>query len=138
MKFYIATQYVRKDFDILTGFMTEKQKTFLNALLALVTLLLTGFLWRRPFVLVPLLALIAVAMVRIEKHKSAIYIYVVAFCAGPLSEALVIYFGAWAYAEPYILGVPLWLPFIWGNAGLFIHRLNQYVRSRVVSIDNYT
>lgn len=112
--------------------MTEKQKTFLNALLALATLLLTAFLWRRPFVLVPLLALAGLAMVRIEKHKSAVYIYIVAFCAGPLSEALVIYFGAWAYAEPYMFGVPFWLPFIWGNTGLFINRLSQFVRSRVV------
>ena len=44
----------------------------------------------------------------------------VGFVFGPLAEGLAIQTGAWAYASPSVLGIPLWLPFVWGNAALFI------------------
>lgn len=39
---------------------------------------------------------------------------------GALAEAGAIASGAWAYTVPVAVGVPLWLPAIWGIAALFI------------------
>jgi hypothetical protein len=33
---------------------------------------------------------------------------------------IAIYFGAWNYSHPDFLGIPYWLPFVWGNASLYI------------------
>ena len=38
---------------------------------------------------------------------------------GALCESLCIYFGVWEYAVHSFLNIPLWLPFLWGNAALF-------------------
>lgn len=109
--------------------MSESKKTALNFLLAAATLLLTAFFWTTPLMLSVFLFVVAVVMLIVEKRRSAIFVYIVIFMLGPLSEALVMRFGAWSYAEPHLLGFPIWLPFIWGNAGLFINRLSFYIRS---------
>jgi len=35
---------------------------------------------------------------------------------GPIGEIVLISYGVWAYANPSFLGIPLWMPFVWGNA----------------------
>ncbi|PJE64915.1 MAG: hypothetical protein COU90_00145 [Candidatus Ryanbacteria bacterium CG10_big_fil_rev_8_21_14_0_10_43_42] len=110
--------------------MIERNKTILNGLLTITTLLLTSFFWRQPFVLVVLLLAVGIGMMMTERYKSAIIIYIVAFLFGPLSEALVIHYGAWSYTEPHIFNFPIWLPFVWGNAGLFLNRVNNHIRLR--------
>ena len=37
--------------------------------------------------------------------------------------------GAWAYDSPQLLGIPIWLPFVWGNAGLFILNMAELWKS---------
>lgn len=117
--------------------MRERNKTALNGFLTVTTLLLTSFFWQRPLLLMFLLCAVGVAMVITEQHKSAIPIYVVAFLFGPLSETPVIYFGAWSYAEPHIGNIPIWLPFVWGNAGLFLNRVNNHIRLRFNTYPTY-
>jgi len=36
-----------------------------------------------------------------------------------------IYFGAWSYANPTMLGIPLWLPLAWGIAAVFVKRVAE-------------
>jgi hypothetical protein len=43
--------------------------------------------------------------------------------AGPAAEALISAAGAFDYAEPDFAGIPMWLPALWANGGLFIRRL---------------
>jgi hypothetical protein len=111
--------------------MRERNKTVLNGLMTATTLLLTSYFWQQSFILTILLIIIGAGMVIAEQHRSAIVIYIVAFLFGPLSESLVIYFGAWSYAEPHIFNFPIWLPFVWGNAGLFLNRVNNHLRLRM-------
>ena len=80
--------------------------------------------------LVIFLLVVGIGMMILEQHRSATIVYGIAFIFGPLSEALVIHFGAWSYAEPHIFNFPMWLPFVWGNAGLFLNRANVHVRLR--------
>ena len=47
----------------------------------------------------------------------------VAAVAGPLAEAVISAAGAFDYSEPDLAGIPLWLPLLWANGGLFIRRL---------------
>jgi len=43
--------------------------------------------------------------------------------AGPAAEILIAATGAFDYADPGLAGIPLWLPALWANGGLFIRRL---------------
>jgi hypothetical protein len=47
----------------------------------------------------------------------------IAAVAGPLTEALLAAAGAFDYADPDFAGIPLWLPALWANGGIFIRRL---------------
>jgi hypothetical protein len=47
----------------------------------------------------------------------------VAAVAGPAVEAVISATGAFNYADPDLAGIPMWLPALWANGGLFIRRL---------------
>ncbi len=107
----------------------ETRKAIYNFSLSLATLLVTAIFWRNIWLTVLLLFLFGILMMRIENDKSVIFIYTVSFIFGALSEILVINVGsAWQYTSKQIFGIPFWLPFIWGNVGLFINRLNLFVK----------
>ena len=55
-------------------------------------------------------------------RRSDVFFYAAGFVLGPLGEMMAVHFGAWQYAKPFFL-VPIWLPFLWGIAGLFVKRL---------------
>lgn len=47
----------------------------------------------------------------------------IAAIAGPVVEAVISAIGAFDYADPDFAGIPMWLPALWANGGLFIRRL---------------
>jgi len=47
----------------------------------------------------------------------------IAGIAGPAAEAALSAAGAFDYADPELAGIPVWLPLLWANGGLFIRRL---------------
>jgi len=91
-----------------------------NATLGLATLLLTSVLWRYPVALTSLSILTGAAIYALRPSRTSLCVYATGFVFGPLAEGLAIQTGAWEYASPSVLGIPLWLPFVWGNAALFI------------------
>ncbi len=98
----------------------DRTKALLNAMLALATLLLTSVLWRHPLALTALLVATGVAIYALRPSRTSACVYAVGFVFGPLAEGFSIHTGAWEYASPSVLGIPLWLPFVWGIAALFI------------------
>lgn len=103
--------------------MSESKKFFVSSALALSTMVATALFYHNTFILIPLLAIIGAMMLFPEFKKIDFFFYVLVFTLGPLAESLVISFGGWSYTMPQLLGFPLWLPFVWGNAGIFIKRL---------------
>ena len=98
----------------------DAQKALINAALALATLLLTSVLWRTPVALTALLILTGVAIYALRPSRTSAFVYLIGFLFGPLAEGVSIRTGAWEYASPTFLGIPVWLPFVWGIAALFI------------------
>jgi hypothetical protein len=47
----------------------------------------------------------------------------IAAVAGPAVEAALSGAGAFDYADPDFAGIPMWLPALWANGGIFIRRL---------------
>lgn len=83
-------------------------------------------LWESPHVLmIALFVLYGFWQSLVLKERSYIYIFVIAGVFGPLAEIIAIYAGAWQYSLPQLLGIPLWLPPLWGLAGVFLVRIWQ-------------
>jgi hypothetical protein len=109
--------------------MSDRKKFALNAALALATLFLTAILWRYPVALVALLLVTAAAIFRIRPNASSAIVYLTGFVFGPTAEAASITTGAWEYDSTFVFGIPVWLPFVWGNAALFIQNMAELWKS---------
>jgi uncharacterized protein DUF2878 len=72
--------------------------------------------------LVGLLVLLAVRLTFGEVRGDWAFA-LVAGVVGPAAEAIIHATGAFDYTEPDFLGIPMWLPALWANAGLSIRRI---------------
>ncbi len=54
-------------------------------------------------------------------------VYVTLFLIAILTETLCVYLGIWSYSMTGLFGVPLWVPFMWSNSGLFVIELKEAV-----------
>ncbi len=108
-------------------------KFIINLILALLTMVFTLIFWQNTLLLIVLLVLIGIAMYIINPQKISIWVYMITIIFGPLSEIIAMRSGAWFYADPYILGIPLWLPFVWANTGLFILNTSDFIRTSIKS-----
>ena len=113
-------------------FKLTPKELFLHAatgLLAVACLAVVSVFWKAPALLLLVLAAIAASMIFIGgERKRDLALFVLVSVWGAFSEAIAIHYGAWSYPEPSFLGIPLWLPFVWGIAGIFIKRLYQAIR----------
>jgi 1,4-dihydroxy-2-naphthoate octaprenyltransferase len=89
---------------------------------ALCALLAVSFLWQSPVVLTLLLLCIS-SFYLYSGPKADIAFFIIGGIAGSVSEMIAMRTGAWSYADPTAFGIPMWLPVLWGIAGLFIIRL---------------
>jgi hypothetical protein len=76
--------------------------------------------WAHPILLTALLLTIAAVMLCARRSINDTLLVVCCGGLGALAEAGAIASGAWAYTVPIAVGVPLWLPAIWGIAALFM------------------
>ena len=90
----------------------------------LVAIALVCLLWARPMVLALCFVVMSFLVLRRWHTRSDLFIYAVGFVLGPGGEMVAIHFGAWEYAEPFLL-VPLWLPPVWGVAAVVMRRLAE-------------
>lgn len=83
-------------------------------------LLLAGLLWPRPYWMAALGALLSVVVLRQWSSREDLLYYFVPFVLGPTGEMVAVRLGAWSYTNTPL--IPLWLPFLWGLAGVFMRR----------------
>lgn len=112
----------------------ELRKFLLTSLLAFATLITVSIFSDNQLVCFVLLLCLSLLMLSIEWNWKNVLLFLIILISGPLAESLPIYYGAWTYSNPVILGLPIWLPFVWGNAGLFIIRLSALVYSNRKSL----
>jgi hypothetical protein len=108
---------------------SELKKFILTCPLALLTLVVPSFLSVNQILSAVLLICISILMLSLEWNRKYLILFLAVSISGPIAEAVAIYFGAWAYTKPLFIGIPIWLPFVWGNAGLYIARLKSLIYS---------
>jgi len=90
------------------------------------TIASVALLWENPILLSA--ELLALSTLRLMHRKSNAELKLFLFCGigGAAAESFLVNFGIWKYAFPNALGIPLWLPILWGITGLCIlGRYNQ-------------
>jgi len=95
-------------------------------LLYALCVVLASALWSRPVTLTACYVLVSILALLKWHTKADVVSYVVAAVLGPAGEAVVVHYGAWAYAKPILL-IPVWLPLVWGIVGFFLRRFTWTV-----------
>ena len=104
-----------------------------SCVLAMVSLFSVSLFWKSPLELTWILIAVSILMLLVWKSRDDTITFFICGIAGALSESLAIAFGAWTYAFPSIIGIPFWLPFLWGIAALFMKRISFEVHDFINS-----
>ncbi len=80
-------------------------------------------LWRHNTVLLAVTALMCALALRLWHTPFDLILLLVIGGLGTVAEALFVRVGIWEYANPTILGMPLWFPFAFGTTGMIGGRL---------------
>jgi hypothetical protein len=103
------------------------KKFVISTILALAILLATSFFWNQPLIATGVLIVLSVLMFLVEPKGSNAILYFFGFIFGPVSEAIAVHFGTWNYTLPLVVGIPMWLPLVWGDCGLYIVRAKALI-----------
>jgi len=76
------------------------------------------FFWKKTVFLFALLVIISFLKHRVIPIKRESDIFVISGLIGSLGESFIITGGAWSYANYQLLNFPIWLPLLWGIAGI--------------------
>ena len=86
-------------------------------------------LWEYNLLLLVLMAVECGIALALWHTRIDICFFLVIAVLGSLAEAVFVYFGVWEYANPTILGVPIWFPLAFGTTGLIGGRLARTMTS---------
>jgi len=101
--------------------MSRRTRVLLHLLTALISFfvlaMLAASLWRSTLLLTAIYLIASIAVLARWHRVDDLAYFVTPFVAGPCGELLAVQSGAWRYAGAG-LGIPVWLPFAWGLAGI--------------------
>lgn len=84
-----------------------------------------GILFLRSYPYILLIALLFMVLVRLIffHHSLDEYYFILGACLGATAELLMSYAGFYLFSETDFLGMPTWLPLLWGNGALALRRV---------------
>jgi hypothetical protein len=94
-----------------------KFKIISSALIFLFTLISVALLWEYPLILTTILILLSIILLTIVRARLIKNYFTCAFL-GAFSEIIAIRANTWEYNSHQFLGIPIWLPVLWGIAGV--------------------
>ncbi len=106
---------------------STKKEIILESFLLLAGILSLIIFYQSNFLLMFILIFLGGGSLFLWREKEDIYFFTVGFIIGPFVEVISIYFGVWKYANPTVLGMPIWLPFAWGFVVLLITRITKTI-----------
>ncbi|MBI5046950.1 hypothetical protein HZC07_04445 [Candidatus Micrarchaeota archaeon] len=102
-----------------------------TGLVAFISLFLTTLLWQQPVLLTVLLGILIAFVLLLWKNEQDLWLFLFAMIAGPLFDFVATATNTWQYGKADFFGVPLWLPFLYGLAGVYIVKVAQEIRRQL-------
>ena len=97
---------------------------FLAAFVAFVLLIsFVMLLWRNNLLLFVVMLVECVIALALWHERIDVSFFLVIAVFGTMAELAFVRVGVWQYANPTLLGIPLWFPFAFGTTGLIGGRL---------------
>lgn len=90
----------------------------ISGMVLLLTVLVTSLLWQQAVFLAAVLVILFILKHRVIPVEKELLLFIFGALSGPVCELIVISNGAWSYTQPDLFGIPIWLPFLWGLAGV--------------------
>jgi hypothetical protein len=72
-------------------------------------------------------AALGVLMLKASWSIEHFVVYLTLFITAIFTETLCVYLGIWSYSMTGFFGVPLWVPLMWSNSGLFVIELKEAI-----------
>jgi len=85
--------------------------------------------WHQPILLAVVYIVVSAGLLMWRHSSSDLVYYFVPFFLGPIGEIFAVQGGAWTYADDDLL-FPIWLPCVWGIAGLFMKNVSESISGR--------
>jgi hypothetical protein len=97
--------------------------------LAAFSLLVTyvSLLWRNNLLLFVVALIECLAMLALWHDRLDVSFFLIIAVLGSLAEVVFVNFGVWRYANPTLLGMPIWFPLAFGTTGLIGGRLARTI-----------
>lgn len=107
--------------------MTTKTKFLANYTVAIILLVLMGTISNHilAYTIVQLIALACLFL--LNPRFTNVIIFVSTFIFGSAVEYVGVHNNVWTYTHSSLAGIPLWMPFTWGNIALFIANNYQFM-----------
>lgn len=106
----------------------ELAKFILICVLSYLVLQLTEAFWDDPLTMMAGASTLVAIMLLVKRDLAVTVTGIAVGILGPVAEMKAVGEGAWAYTEPHIEGVPVWLFLVWGAAGIFISSAYEFLR----------
>ena len=100
-----------------------------DVLLLVVAVALVSLLYKQTVLLTIIMVAGWAIALKLWHSKNDIATLLAGAVAGTLAESIAVMTGAWKYANPTLLGIPLWLPLLWGGAAMFIRKFADTLAS---------
>ena len=84
-----------------------------------------ALLYRHSILLAAVLLATVGGAVAFWPRRGALCVVLIGAVVGPSAEIICASRGAWQYAHPDFLGIPLWLPIAWGLAALLVQGISE-------------
>lgn len=109
-------------------------RKILTILLYLATFVTVMVYWKKDVIALTILIILSLILNIVTKWR-LFKPWLIGAILGTLSEIICIKAGAWRYSNPRFLSVPVWLPFVWGNASiLFFELAEQWGHLKVINV----
>ena len=105
------------------------KEVLVEIILFLVIIVTVVLLWQNNILLFTVLLIECGITIKLWKKKHDIMYFLVGATLGPLLEIIFIRYGIWAYTHPTLLGIPMWLPLLWGFAAIVLSRIARTIRN---------
>ena len=110
-----------------------KRKVSVYLIVGLIGILCTcAYYIQDALLIVFVLGVACLISLAIQGQWKLVFGYLFAFLSALFAEIFMIYLGVWNYTEVHVIGFPVWLPFLWFSAAVFIGSMITLLRSKIL------